>query len=85
MVPTPTILIWIMILGVLKLTRKFGPYNSIIPFFIIEIVAKMTFFQLKVGFFDYSRRLGGWMVRKEVKARHHIWTIGYAYFELISK
>ena len=42
--PTPTILMWIMTLGMMKLTRKFEPYNPIIRFFTIEIVSKNDFF-----------------------------------------
>jgi len=50
MVPTPTILIWNMTLGVVKLTRKFEPYNPIIQFFTIEKCQKMPLFKLKDDF-----------------------------------
>jgi hypothetical protein len=84
MVPTRIILVWIMTLGMMKLTRKFEPYNPIIRCFTIEIVSKMMFFGLKVGFLDFCRPLDVWLGRKEVKSIHHIWTIVYTYLSLLS-
>jgi hypothetical protein len=74
MVPTRIILVWIMTLGMMKLPRKFEPYNPIIRCFTIEIVSKNDVFGLKVGFLLTVGRL----VRLEgVKSIHHIWTIVY--------
>ena len=56
--PTLTILIFIMTLGILKITCKFEPYNPIIQLFIIEIV---NFFGLKVEFLTFCRLLAVWI------------------------